>query len=148
MANYTTFIKGGHTDSQATNESTRSAKIYKDLNLFFQKNSSDKDINKVTDVQAVKRSIRNLVLTNHYERPFKPSFGSNLRGQLFELDMPGTRRRIQEAIVEDIRALEPRIGRVGVQMVDENNTLNVTILYQVIGSRENQQVNVVVSRVR
>ncbi len=122
--------------------------LFTDLDLSFEAHPITGDIVTKKDTDAIKRAVRNIVLTNHYERPFKPSFGSNLRGQLFELDMPGTRRRIQEAIVEDIRALEPRIGRVGVQMVDENNTLNVTILYQVIGSRENQQVNVVVSRVR
>ena len=122
--------------------------LFTDLDLSFEAHPITGDIVTKKDTDAIKRAVRNILLTNHYERPFKPSFGSNLRGQLFELDMPGTRRRIQEAIVEDIRALEPRIGRVGVQMVDENNTLNVTILYQVIGSRENQQVNVVVSRVR
>ena len=61
MANYTTFIKGGHTDSQTTNESTRSAKIYKDLNLFFQKNSSDKDVNKaIEDIRFKHATMKSL----------------------------------------------------------------------------------------
>ena len=48
MANYTTFTSGAFTDAQKTNETTRSAKIYTDLNLYFQRNSSNQDINKVT----------------------------------------------------------------------------------------------------
>ena len=59
MANYTTFSSGAFTDAQKTNETTRSAKIYTDLNLYFQRNSSNQDINKVTDVQSVKRAIKN-----------------------------------------------------------------------------------------
>ena len=59
-------------DAQLQNSSDRNVRQYSDLDLFFGKKTSDNDINKVTDVQAVKRSIRNLVLLNHYEKPFHP----------------------------------------------------------------------------
>ena len=55
-----------------TNQSSRSARIYKDLNLDFQQNTATKDIQKITDVESVKRSVRNLINTNHYEKPFRP----------------------------------------------------------------------------
>ena len=71
-------------DATQTNESTRSARIFKDLNLDFQQNSATKDIQKITDVEAVKRSVKNLLNTNHYEKPFHPEIGSNLRAMLFE----------------------------------------------------------------
>ena len=71
-------------DATQTNESKRSSRIYKDLNLDFQKNTATKDIQKLTDAEAVKRSVRNLINTNHYERPFHPEIGSNLRAMLFE----------------------------------------------------------------
>ena len=61
-----------------TNQSKRSARIYKDLNLDFQQNSATKDIQKMLDVEAVKRSVRNLINLNHYEKPFRPQVGSNL----------------------------------------------------------------------
>jgi len=122
--------------------------LFADLDLSFEAHPITGDIVTKKDTDAIKRAVRNILLTNHYERPFKPNFGSNLRGQLFELNMPGTRRRITEQIIEELNTLEPRIGRVAVQMLDEGNTLNVTIFYQIIGTRENQQVNVVVSRVR
>ena len=122
--------------------------LFADLDLSFEAHPITGDIVTKKDTDAIKRAVRNILLTNHYERPFKPNFGSNLRGQLFELNMPGTRRRITEQIIEELNTLEPRIGRVAVQMLDEGNTLNLTIFYQIIGTRENQQVNVVVSRVR
>ena len=62
-----------------TNKSKRSARIYSDLNLDFLQNTATKDIQKIEDVEAVKRSVRNLINTNHYEKPFRPEVGSNLR---------------------------------------------------------------------
>ena len=70
-------------DAQANNNSDRNLRQYADLDLFFSKKNSDSDINKVTDVQAVKRSVRNLVLLNHYEKPFHPEIGSGIREMLF-----------------------------------------------------------------
>ena len=59
-------------DAQAKNDITRNVRQYTDLDLFFGKKSVGSDISKVTDIQAVKRSIRNLVLLNAYEKPFHP----------------------------------------------------------------------------
>ena len=61
-----------------SNKSKRSARIFKDLNLDFQQNSATKDIQKISDVESVKRSVRNLINLNHYEKPFHPEIGSNL----------------------------------------------------------------------
>ena len=77
-------------DAQANNNSDRNLRQYSDLDLFFGKKVSDQDVNKVTDVQAVKRSIRNLVLLNHYEKPFHPEIASGVSGMLFELMSPIT----------------------------------------------------------
>jgi phage baseplate assembly protein W len=151
MANYTTFIKGGHTDSQATNESTRSAKIYKDLNLFFQKNSSDKDINKVTDVQAVKRSIRNLVLTNHYERPFHPEIGSNILGTLFEPMTPSSSILLTKQIEEVIQNFEPRARLTGVRALEDldRNAYNCTVEFYVVNApTELETLDLMLERIR
>ncbi|SVE36229.1 uncharacterized protein METZ01_LOCUS489083, partial [marine metagenome] len=72
-----------HKDAQAFNDSTRNVRQYSDLDLFFAAKGVSKDISKVTDIQAVKRSVRNLVLTNHYEKPFHPEIGSGVRDMLF-----------------------------------------------------------------
>ena len=85
-------------DATQTNESTRSSKIFKDLNLDFQQNTATKDIQKITDVESVKRSVRNLINTNHYEKPFHPEIGSTLRGMLFELMSPQMNHLITKQI--------------------------------------------------
>ena len=71
-------------DATQSNESKRSERVYKDLNLDFQANIATKDITKITDIEAVKRSVRNLINTNHYEKPFHPEIGSNLRAMLLD----------------------------------------------------------------
>ena len=91
-----------------TNQSSRSARIYKDLNLDFQQNTATKDIQKITDVESVKRSVRNLINLNHYEKPFHPEIGSNLRAMLFENITPQMNHAISKEIDLLIRNYEPR----------------------------------------
>ena len=151
MANYTTFSSGAFTDAQKTNETTRSAKIYTDLNLYFQRNSSNQDINKVTDVQSVKRAIRNLVLTNHYERPFHPEIGSNVRAVLFEPVSPIVEDILSRHIRDVIENFEPRVELININSkanVDEN-AYNVTIEFFVQNSPSGvQTVNLFLERLR
>ena len=66
----------GFSDAQSVNNSKRDTFLYKDLNLFFTPNPVTKDVSKVTDVQAIKRSVRNLVLLNPGEKPFHPEIGT------------------------------------------------------------------------
>ena len=89
MANY---------DASVTNNSKRANRIYKDLDLNFGRNPITNDVNKLTDVEAVKRSVRNLINTNHYERPFHPEIGSGLRGMLFEPMSPLTANGLQRKV--------------------------------------------------
>ena len=98
-----------------TNKSTRSARIYKDLNLDFQQNSATKDIQKLLDVESVKRSVRNLINLNHYEKPFHPEIASNLRGMLFENISPQMTHFIGKQIELLIKNYEPRCRLVQVK---------------------------------
>ena len=77
-------------DAQGQNDIERNTRQWKDLDLFFSKKVGSNDINTLTDITAVKRSVRNLVLTNHYEKPFHPEIGSGVRAILFELMTPMT----------------------------------------------------------
>ena len=79
-----------YTDAQSQNDIDRNVRQYSDLDLFFGRKTSNNDISKITDVQAVKRSVRNLVLLNTYEKPFHPEISSGIRGMLFELMTPIT----------------------------------------------------------
>ena len=120
-------------DATQTNESTRSAKVFKDLNLSFQQNSATKDIQKITDVESVKRSVKNLINTNHYEKPFHPEVGSNLRGMLFELMTPQMNHLITKQIEQLIKNYEPRCRLVQVftQPMFDRNGYSVQISFYV-----------------
>ena len=115
MAGSTPSDWGGFTDSQSTNFSDRNVRQYTDLDLFFAKKATSKDISKVTDVQAVKRSVRNLILTNHYEKPFHPEIGSGVRGILFELMTPITAHVLTQQIELVIENFEPRAKLISVR---------------------------------
>ena len=120
-------------DATQSNESTRSSKIFKDLNLDFQQNSATKDIQKITDAESVKRSVRNLINTNHYEKPFHPEIGSNLRAMLFELMTPQMNHVITKQIENLINNYEPRcrLVQVHTQPEFERNGYNVQISFYV-----------------
>ena len=120
-------------DATQTNESTRSSRIYKDLNLDFQQNTATKDIQKITDVEAVKRSVRNLISTNHYEKPFHPEIGSNLRAMLFELMTPQMNHVITKQIENLINNYEPRcrLVQVHTQPMFDRNGYSVQISFYV-----------------
>ena len=137
-------------DATQTNESTRSARIFKDLNLDFQQNSATKDIQKLTDVEAVKRSVRNLISTNHYEKPFHPEIGSNLRGMLFELMSPQMNHVISKQIENLINNYEPRCNLVEVftQPMFDRNGYSVQISFMVNNYQEPVIVESFLERLR
>ena len=125
-----------HRDAQGQNNIDRNVRQYKDLDLFFAKKSGSKDIRKVTDIQAVKRSVRNLVLLNHYEKPFHPEIGSGVRDILFEPMTPITAYVLTMKIEEVIENFEPRARLVGVRAQPnlDNNAYNVTIEFYVVNA--------------
>ena len=122
-------------DAQANNDITRNVKQYRDLDLFFSK-KSNKDVNKVTDVEAVKRSVRNLVLLNSYEKPFHPEIAGDVRGLLFENMTPLTSAVIARKIQDVIENFEPRARLTGVQAVPDfdRNAYEVTIYFYVVNA--------------
>ena len=109
----------GFTDAQSKNFSDRNVRTYTDLDLFFGKKTPSNDVNKVTNIQAVKRSIRNLVLTNFYEKPFHPEIGCGVRGLLFELMDPITAYSIAKNVEIVIENFEPRARLVGVKAIPD-----------------------------
>ena len=137
-------------DATQTNESTRSSKIFKDLNLDFQQNTATKDIQKITDVESVKRSVRNLISTNHYEKPFHPEIGSNLRAMLFELMTPQMNHVITKQIENLINNYEPRCNLVQVftQPMFDRNGYSVTISFMVNNHQEPVTVESFLERLR
>ena len=137
-------------DATQTNESKRSSRIYKDLNLGFQQNSATKDIQKITDVEAVKRSVRNLINTNHYEKPFHPEIGSNLRAMLFENMTPQMNHLISKQIERLIQNYEPRCRLVEVltRPMFDRNGYAVQISFYVVNHPEPVTVETFLERLR
>ena len=123
-------------DAQLLNDSERNIRQYSDLDLFFGKKSSDKDVSVVTDVQAVKRSIRNLVLLNTYEKPFHPEISSGVRDMLFELMTPVTAALLARHIEDVIENYEPRARLTGVRAIPDydRNSYSVTIEFYVVNT--------------
>ena len=137
-------------DATQNNESQRSSRIYKDLNLDFQKNTATKDIQKITDIEAVKRSVRNLINLNHYEKPFHPEIGSNLRAMLFENMTPQMTHLIGKQIELLIANYEPRARLVAVRTLPnyDRNAYAVTINFQVVNQPEPVVVETLLERLR
>ena len=122
-----------HTDAQGQNDIERNTRQWKDLDLFFSKKVGSYDINTLTDITAVKRSVRNLVLTNHYEKPFHPEIGSGVRAMLFELMTPMTAFILTKKIENIIETYEPRASLVGVRALPnlDRNEYEVSIEFYV-----------------
>jgi phage baseplate assembly protein W len=125
-----------HRDAQGQNDIDRNVRQYRDLDLFFAKTQSSKDVRKVTDIQAVKRSVRNLVLLNHYEKPFHPEIGSGIRDMLFENMSNMTAFILAKKIEDVIENFEPRVRLISVR-ADPNldrNEYEVTIEFFVVNT--------------
>ena len=137
-------------DASNTNNSKRANRIYKDLDLNFGRNKVTNDVNKLTDVEAVKRSVRNLINTNHYERPFHPEIGSDVRSMLFEPMTPLPALNLQRKVAEVLNNFEPRINlqQVLASPDIDRNSYELKIMFYVIGSNEPVVVETFLERLR
>ena len=127
-----------------------SENIYSDLNLSFKSHPITGDVTRKTDIEAVIGSIKNIVSTNAYERPFKPNFGADIRSMLFELDttMFG-HGRVAQKIANKIETYEPRVSDVQISLDEVNrNELNMTIQFKVINSINVEEIQYVLTRTR
>ena len=137
-------------DATNTNNSLRANRIYKDLDLNFGRNPVTNDVNKLTDVEAVKRSVRNLINTNHYERPFHPEIGSDVRAMLFEPMTPLTALNLQRKVAEVLNNFEPRISLQQVLASPDldRNSYALKIMFYIIGSNQPIEVETFLERLR
>ena len=125
-------------------------RIYKDLDLAFIPHPIRKDVNKKTGYNAVIQSVRNLVLLGHYEKPFHPEIGSNIRKMLFEPLDPISASIIAREVEDVITNFEPRVDLDDV-IVQENidgNGFNVTIKFFMLNSEEPITVDLFLERLR
>ena len=137
-------------DATNSNNSNRISRTFKDLDLDFGLNSVTKDVNKLTDAEAIKRSVRNLINLNNYEKPFRPEIGSGIRGLLFEPMTPLTSLALQRKVEEVLLNFEPRISLVQVlsNANVDRNSYDLKIMFYVIGSEEPVEVETFLERLR
>ena len=128
---------------------------YSDLDLDFIAHPTTKDVVKKTGIDAIKRSIRNLVLTNFYDRKFRPYIGSNAQKILFDNITPLTAIFLKNSIIEVITNFEPRAqlandsdNGVIVQVDPDNNGYNVRITFTVLNSGAPATINLFLERLR
>jgi phage baseplate assembly protein W len=125
-----------HTDAQGTNVSDKTVKIWKDLNLNFTKHPLTNDVSRVYDVEAIKRSVKNLILTDYGERPFQPWIGSNIRALLFENVDALTVSSLVTQIELLLENFEPRVvlEAVDVDEMIDSNAIKITIQFTLTNS--------------
>jgi len=138
-------------DASTTNKSKKSVRtFYKDLDLDFTRNVVTNDVVKIEDVNAVKRSVKNLIQTNHYERPFHPELGCGIRELLFENFTPLTGIFIRRKVEEVITNYEPRarLSQVSVNEQPDRNGIEVTVYFYVMNIPEPVSVTTLLQRIR
>jgi phage baseplate assembly protein W len=109
------------------------SKIYSDIDFTFTKKPVVGDVALSYDAQAVIRSIRNILLTRHYEKPFNPDFGSNIDALLFEMVSPLTSTALEGEIRTTIENYEPRarLSEVIVNPQPDNNAYSVSLSFYI-----------------
>lgn len=123
---------------------------YSDLDLRFLRHPVKKDLIPISDLDAVKQSVKNLILTNFYERPFQPEIGSNIRRLLFEPVDSFTALALKKAIVDVLHLHEPRVDNIVVQIYDyaDKNMYAVTIGFQIVSLNTLGEVSFNLERLR
>ena len=125
-------------------------KAHSDLNLKLTRHPIRKDIIPLKDDAAIKNAIKNLLLTNFFERPFQPAKGANLRGLLFEPADAITKYELSSGIRKCIELFEPRVKVLSINVADETerNAYRINVQFQIIEFDSNQEVEIVLQRLR
>lgn len=131
-------------------QTAKKENVYADFNTAFDIHPNKLDLVVTTNEDAVKRSIRNLLLTNRGEKLFNPIYGSDVRGLLFENISPQTESAMREYIELAIQNFEPRANllEVLVSSLPDDNTYAVTIVFSVINRTEPITLDLLLNRIR
>jgi len=124
--------------------------IYADFYKDLTKNPFSNDLALKTDEEAIKESLKNIILMDKGEKLFQPSFGGNIRAMLFELNSPATIKLIQEQIKSTINNYEPRVQLIDVEVYSliDDNRVAIKIIYALRNREEPIQVEFILERVR
>ena len=111
------------------------SRAFKDINLSFKRHPVTNDVLTVSDEDAIKRSVKNIIFTILGEKPFEPNFGSVISRSLFDLNTNLNEIRISDEIQQSLLNYEPRIDNteVTVSVYPDSNELNCIIQYDIVG---------------
>jgi len=125
-------------------------KIYKDFDLSFSINPITGDLGTKSDVNAIQQSIKTLINTNFFERPFQPTLGCNIRSILFEPISPVVANDLKTVINDVLTNYEPRIVVRDIEIRDnsDTNAYFITIVYNIISSKTVNTFETVLKRLR
>ena len=129
---------------------TKKQRTFSDLDLNFTAHPVTGDVARLYDENAIKRSVRNLLQTNNFERPFHSEIGSQIRALLFEPASPVLNTMLKRVIADTITTFEPRVvvNSVTVSSNADNNSLNVTLIFTIVNTVNPVTMNVVLQRTR
>ena len=120
---------------------------FTDFDINMTLHPDTRDVVLKYDLQSINRAIKNLLQTNHYERPFKPSLGLNLRSMLFELNITHT-KVLENDIIDLIETYEPRASVTSVIVGSQGYSLNVLLVYAVGNDPSPHRLDLTLERVR
>lgn len=139
-------------DTNLNTASIKTSRVreYIDIDLTFSAKTTSGEIFKKTDAAAVKQAIKTLLLTNRLEKPFRPTFGGDVQGQLFELAYRGSSTIIRRKIISAIEQFEPRAEIVDlvVDLRPDQNSLDVTLTFKVVNTNDEVEFTTTISRLR
>jgi phage baseplate assembly protein W len=132
------------------NPALESSRIFRDLDLKFNVHPVKKDVTKHVNEYAIINSIKNLVSTNFYERPFRPEIGSGIRNLLFENIDPVVAAQLERAIQETILNYEPRVQIYDIQTKasPDENRYDVTLTFFIINNPNPITIDFFLERIR
>lgn len=131
-------------------ETTQKKKIYSDIPINLTVHPKSKDLSMVTNEEAVKRSIKNLILTDRYERPFQPDLGGSVKAMLFENFDRLTSSQVRNQLEATIHNHEPRAKVLDIKVTPsfDENGINITLTFVVTGSSRPVTLNALLERRR
>jgi phage baseplate assembly protein W len=129
---------------------TRNTRNFSDLDLNFTAHPVTGDVSRRFDENAIKTALRNLILTNNFERPFHSEIGTPIRAMLFEPFSPMLVSNIERSIFDAVNSFEPRVNLDNVKVVasPDENSLVVTLTYRVLNTIRPVTLDISLERTR
>lgn len=128
----------------------RNTRTFTDIDMSFLAIPSTGDISLKIDENAIKQSVKNLIMTNNFERKFHPEIGSQVNALLFENFSPMLQSMLERAIINTVENFEPRVQLLGVdvQLNPDNVSVYVSVFFKIVNTETPLNVNITLQRTR